>query len=419
MTGKERIRAALAHREPDRIPIDLGGTGVTGIHVLAVARLRELFGLGQEPVKVVEPYQMLGEVDHRLGEILGIDTAGIGGRQTMFGFPNEDWKEWRTPWGQEVLVPGLFRTSTDKNNNTLIHPRGDRSAPPSGRMPSTGYFFDAIIRQPPIDESRLDPEDNLQEFTPISNEELSHWREMAERMRLSAKGVVASFGGTGLGDIALIPGLNLKQPRGIRDVAEWYVSTLTRQDYIHRIFERQTEIALRNLEKIHQLVEDIVDVVFVCGTDFGTQSGQFCSPETFDTLYGPYYRIINGWIHKQTAWKTFKHSCGAVEPLIERFIDCGFDILNPIQTSAAGMAPGSLKNTYGDRIVFWGGGVDTQKTLPFGTPDEVEKEVLQHCEIFAPGGGFVFNTIHNIQANVPAANIAAIFTALRKFSGWA
>jgi hypothetical protein len=417
MTGKERIRAALAHLEPDRIPVDLGGTGVTGIHVLAVARLRELYGLEKGPVKVVEPYQMLGEVDECLGKILGVDTAGLGGRETMFGFPNEDWKGWRTPWRQEVLVPGLFKTSMDKDGGILIHPRGDRSAPPSGRMPPTGYFFDAIIRQPPIDESRLDPEDNLQEFTPISEEDLSHWRREAEKLRGSDKGVIASFGGTGLGDIALVPGLSLKHPRGIRDVAEWYVSTLTRQEYILRIFDRQTELALQNLSKIHQVVGDAIEAAFVCGTDFGTQSSQFCSPGVFDTLYGPYYKTINDWIHKRTTWKTFKHSCGAVEPLIGKFIDCGFDILNPIQTGAAGMDPRFLKNTYGDRIVFWGGGVDTQKTLPFGTPDDVENEVLRHCEIFAPGGGFVFNTIHNIQANVPVENIDAMVCALRKFSG--
>jgi len=418
MRGRDRIKSALTHRETDKVPVDFGSTGVTGIHVLAVARLREFYGLEKRPVKVVEPYQMLGEVDGRLGEILGVDTAGMAGRQTMFGFPNRDWKEWRAPWGQEVLVPGLFKTSTDKDSSILIHPQGDRSSPPSGRMPPTGYFFDAIIRQLPIDETRLDPEDNLQEFAPISEEDLAHWRGEAKKLRASDKGVIASFGGTGLGDIALVPGLSLKRPRGIRDVAEWYVSTLTRQEYIHRIFERQTEIALLNLEKIYHVVGDIIEAAFVCGTDFGTQTSLFSSPEAFDALYGPYYKIINGWIHERTTWKIFKHSCGAVEPLIKRFIDCGFDILNPVQISAEGMNPEFLKNTYGDKIVFWGGGVDTQKTLPFGTPDDVEKEVLRHCEIFAPGGGFVFNTVHNIQANVPVANIAAIFTALRKFSGW-
>jgi hypothetical protein len=417
MTGKERIRTALSHREPDRIPVDFGATGVTGIHVLAVAGLREFYGLEKRPVKVVEPYQMLGEVDGRLGEILGVDTDGMAGRDNMFGFPNADWKEWRTPWGQEVLVPGLFNTSMEADGSILIHPGGDLSVPPCARMPKTGYFFDAVIRQLPIDEARLDPEENLEEYAPVSEADLSYWTRESEKKRFSDKGIIASFGGTGLGDIALVPGLSLKHPRGIRDVAEWYMSTLTRMDYISRIFERQTEIALKNLEKIRHLIGDLVEAVFVCGTDFGTQSGQFCSPDTFDTLYSPYYRIINGWIHSRTKWKTFKHSCGAVEPLIERFIDCGFDILNPIQTGAAGMNPASLKRTYGDRIVFWGGGVDTQKTLPFGTPEDVEEEVLRHCEIFAPGGGYVFNTIHNIQANVPVKNIAAMIGALNKFSG--
>ncbi len=229
------------------------------------------------------------------------------------------------------------------------------------------------------------------------------------------KGIIANFGGTAIGDIALVPAINLKAPKGIRDVADWYMSTLMRSDYLHQVFEKQTDIAVKNLAMAKEATGDHVDAVFICGTDFGTQDSSFCSLETFDELYAPYYRKINNWIHKNTRWKTFKHSCGAVEPFMEHFIDSGFDIINPVQVNAAGMDPVKLKEKYGDRLVFWGGGADTQKVLPFGTPEEVKAHVIKECEIFAPGGGFVFNTVHNLQANVPLRNVLAMLEAIREF----
>jgi hypothetical protein len=219
------------------------------------------------------------------------------------------------------------------------------------------------------------------------------------------------------GDIALVPAPFLKYPKGIRDIEEWYVSTLTRQPYVRAVFEKQCEIAIENLIEIHKRVGNLVDAVFICGTDFGTQWSTFCSVETFRSLWMPYYKRINDWIHIHTSWKTFKHSCGSVVTLIPSFIESGFDILNPVQCSAEGMAPEHLKKEYGSEIVFWGGGVDTQKTLMFGTPQQVREEVLRRCEIFGKGGGFVFNTVHNIQGNVPVKNVVAMFDALREFNG--
>jgi len=417
MTSKERVLTSLNHREPDAVPVDFGSTAVTGIHVLAIANLRDYYGLERRPVRVYEPYQMLGIIEEDLKKIVGIDVEGIPAPETLFGFRNENWKPWRLDGGLEVLVSGHFQTSKDKNGDTLIYPKGDSSAPPSGRMPRNGYFFDTIVRQDPIDEARLNPEDNLEEFGPISKADLDYFAAEAGRASATGRAVMATFGGTAFGDIALVPAPFLKQPRGIRDIEEWYVSTVTRQDYIHRIFEKQTEIALGNLGKISGAVGERVDAVFICGTDLGTQQSQFCSVETFRSLYFPYYKIVNDWIHGHTRWKTFKHSCGAVEPLIESMIECGFDILNPVQCSAAGMDPRSLKKTYGSRIVFWGGGVDTQSTFAFGTPGQVREQVLQRCEIFSPGGGFIFNAVHNIQANTPVENIAAMIHAIKEFNG--
>jgi len=417
MTHKERLLAALRNKESDAVPIDFGATAVTGIHVSCVAALRGFYGLEKRPVKVHEPYQMLGWIDDDLKEAMGIDTEGATPPKTMFGFPNDRWKSWRTPEGLEVLVAEQFVTIVDQNGDILIYPEGDTTALPSGRMPKGGYFFDAIIRQEPIDEDHLDPEDNLAEFGPISEQDLAWVTGEVARAAATGRAVIATFGGTAFGDIALVPAPFMKSPKGIRDVAEWYVSTAARRDYIHQVFARQCEFALANLARIHSVAGDAVDVVFVCGTDFGTQSSSFCSVETFRELYFPYYKQVNDWIHRHTAWRTFKHSCGSVERFIPSFIEAGFDILNPVQCSAAGMGAEHLKSTFGDRIVFWGGGVDTQKVLPFGTPAEVRAQVLERCRVFARGGGFVFNSIHNVQARTPVENIVAMINAVREFSG--
>jgi hypothetical protein len=417
VTGRERVRLALAHEAPDAVPIDFGGTAVTGMHVSCVAALREHYGLESRPVKVHEPYQMLGLLDEDLKRAIGVDVEGVPGRETLFGFRNDRWKPWTTHDGLEILVSEDFRTTTDENGDTLIHPKGNPSAPPSGRMPRGGYFFDAIVRQQEIDEDCLDPRDNLEEFEPVDERTLDEVHEDVTAAAATGRAVIASFGGTALGDIALVPGLGLEHPRGIRDVAEWYVSLKARPGYIREVFEGQCEIALANLQRIHECVGDAVDAVFVCGTDFGTQTSAFCSVETFRELWLPHYRRVNDWIHANTSWKTFKHSCGSVERFLSAFIECGFDILNPVQCSAAHMEPEHLKLKYGGELVFWGGGVDTQRTLPFGSPAEVREEVLRRCEIFARGGGYVFNTIHNVQARTPVENIVAAIDAVHEFNG--
>ncbi len=418
MNSKEQFLKTVNHRQPGRVVMDLGSTAVTGIHVLALSRLRQLFGLQRKPIRVIEPFQMLGEVGWELIDSLGIDVVGAWAKDNMFGFNNHaPYKEWQTPWGQRVMVPLHFNVTTSEKGDLLMHPGGDTSLPPSARMPKTGYFFDAIIRQEPIEEEKLKVEDNLEEFALISDEELNHWKNEVDKAYFSEKAVIASFGGTALGDIALVPAMQLPRPKGIRDVAEWYMSTISRPQYIHKVFERQVEIALENLQRIYNVVGNKVDAVFICGTDFGTQSSTFCPPEQFEELWLPYYKRINDWIHENTRWKTFKHSCGAVENLLDAFIRAGFDIINPVQINATGMDPGKLKEKYGNNLVFWGGGIDTQKMLPFGTPGEIREQVLRNCEIFSKNGGFVFNPVHNIQANVPAENIRAMLEALQEFNG--
>jgi hypothetical protein len=386
------------------------------MHISTVYRLRQALGLDKPgtPVKVIEPFQMLGEIKPDLMAALGIDVVVLGGLGTSFGFKLEVWKEWTSFDGTPTLVPGGFNTIPEPEGDLLMYPEGDRYVPPSGRMPRGGYYFDVIVRQPPIEESKLKVEDNLEEWSLISDAELEHFKRESERLYTETdKAIVLNLGQLALGNISRVPGPGLKHPKGIRDVEEWYISMSTRREFIYRVFEAQTEINLANLKKIQQAVGNRATAAYLTGADFGAQNGPFIAPKTYRELFLPFHKQINDWVHKHTTWKTFIHSCGSVFDLTEDFIAAGFDVLNPVQTSAAHMDPGELKRTFGERITFWGGGIDTQRTLPFGSLDEVRGEVRERLKLFGPGGGFVFNAVHNIQALVPVANVVAMYeTAL-------
>ena len=414
LSSRENFLKTINHKQPDNVVVDFGSTGVTGIHVLIVEKLRDYYGLEKKPVKVVEPYQMLGEIDQELIKAMDIDVIGLFSAKNMFGVLNSGWRVHKTPWGQEVLFPGDFNYTYNANGDILMYPEGDTSVPPSGMMPKSGYFFDALDRQKPIDDATLKVEDNLEEFGYITEPELTYWKSKVEELKNNSKVVVASLGGTALGDIALVPAINLKNPKGIRGVEEWYISTLIREDFVKEIYDRETDIAIENYKLLYKVLGDKIDVVFTCGTDFGTQNSTFCSVETYDRVWLPYYKKVNDWIHLNTPWKTFKHSCGAVEPLMSHFIESGFDIINPVQINASGMDPRNLKKKYGDNLVFWGGGVDTQGAFAFGTPAQVKEQVKTQCDILNKNGGFVFNTVHNIQANVPFENVVAMLEALKE-----
>lgn len=412
MTGKERIDTVLSHQDADKIALDFGATPITGIHVKQIAALRQHYGLEDKPVKVIEPFQMLGEVDEELAKLWNVDAIGVSGPYDMMGHRQEHFVEKRMPWGQVVLLPECFHMKLE-NGNTYVFPQGDTNYPPSAMMPASGYFFDSIERVPATDfDTELKLEDNLEEFTLIGNEDVAYWKDALTKARATGKSVVANIGGTGLGDVALVPAMGLKNPKGIRAIADWYMSTMAREDFLREIFDRQTDIAIQNLAKINQIAGDCIDVIYTCGTDFGTQDSQFCSADALESLYGDAYRKVNNWIHQNTGWKTFKHCCGSIVPLLDTIIDMGFDIINPVQINAAGMDPQFLKDTFGSRVTFWGGGIDTQKVLPLATPQQVRDQTYRLCEIFGTHGGFVFNSIHNIQANVPVENVVALMDAI-------
>jgi len=417
MTSRERVMRALAHQHPDRVPLDLGATNVTGIAASSLYRLRSALGLETRPVRVHEPYQMLGYVDDDVLDALGVDIVGLSGESTFFGFPARDWKPYTLNDGTPALVPGGFNTEVAEDGNLYQYPQGNKAYAASGRMPAGGFYHDAIERQEPYTEETLNPEEWVRDMYQVfTDEELRFLEAQANALyHNTTRAIIGNFGQGSFGDIAYVPGTQIPHPKGIRAVADWYMATVLYPGYVHGIFDLQLEIVLKNLQLYKQAVGDKIAAIFISGTDFGSQKGAFISPNAYREMFKPYHKAINDWVHANTSWKTFYHSCGSMTALYDDFVEAGVDIVTPVQISAAGMDPATLKARWGDKLTFWGGGVDTQRVLPFGTPEEIGAHVKQNIEIFGQGGGFIFNTIHNLQAAIPTENIMALFDAVARY----
>lgn len=421
MTSRERVIAAINHRNPDRCPIDLGACSQTGMNASTLYRFRKALGLDSHRLKIVEPFQMLGEVEEDLLQTVHSDVVGLWNYHNMLGFANDDWKPFDMDDGTPTYMGGGFTYEKNEKGDTMVFACGDRNAPFALCMPNGGSFFDNVNHadQPfdmDLDEEDLRPlEDFAGDFAVCTDKEARYWEKESKRLYEGTDyAVIGILGGAGLGDFASVPGPSVKHPRGIRKIEDWLTAHILFPDYIREVFRLQTDVMLKNLQIYKEAVGDRIQVIWVSGTDFGTQQGLFTSKEQFRELYKPFYTEINSWIHANTSWKTFYHSCGCVNELLDDFADMGVDCLNPVQFSAMepkGMSPRRLKDRYGDRLTFWGGGVDTQKTLPFGTPDEVRKEVSERVKILNEGGGYIFSSIHNITAKVPPENLIAMYEA--------
>lgn len=402
MTSRERVLAAIEHRATDRVPVDLGGTIMSGISVFAIPALREALDLPPKTPKAYELYQMLGEVDAEVVDAMGIDVLPVEPESIFFDIQREAYKPWTHPGGLEMLVPGDFNVETADDGSLLLHAGGDPDRPVEGRMPSGGLYFDMVEDQalsldyqpPGLGELERDY------LAPKSQEDLDFLAAAAERLRPTGKALF-------LGDWISIG------PPTVGNTPNWLCVLAGDEEYVERLFEMKIQGDLARLEQLRNHLGDTIDLIGIDGQDFGTQRAPMFSPDVFTSVYLPYYKKVIGWIHEHTRWKTWKHTCGAASAYLPMFVEAGLDCINPVQISADGMDPVSLKERFGDDITFWGGGIDTQHTLPFGTPEEVYDEVSRLIGIFATGGGFVFNTVHNIQANSPAENLRAMIEAIR------
>jgi uroporphyrinogen-III decarboxylase len=402
LTSRERVLKAIAHQEPDRIPIDLGGSITSGISAYALVRLRNHLGM-KRPVKVYDVFQMLGEVEMDLVEKFHIDVLPVEPLSLFFGMRRKDYKPWKLPDGTEILMPGNFNVEIDGNGDYLLREEGNPSKPIVARMPKGGFYFEDLSLIHFVDDFTPPPLEKIKGQRKIKEEDLEF---MVERARLLRNET----------DKALLlgpwPYVGLV---GVGSIPNFLMLIATEKNYVKELMHLREEETIENLKLLWKNVGENVDIVIIDGWDFGSQQGELISPEDFLEIYAPHYRSINAWVHQNTTWKTWQHICGSITKILPILVDTGLDILNPVQVSAKGMDPSWLKREFGSRLTFWGGGINTQSTLPFGTPEEVENEVKEMIRIFGPGGGFVFAAVHNIQPGTPPKNIEVMLQAVIKY----
>ena len=402
MNSRERIRAAINHQPTNRVPMDLGAMGSTGIQVNAYIELRKFLGLPPGEVFIHDVNQMLCHIEPAVRERLGVDALPLPHFHGCWDkscelHNNAGFTLWKEVDENRIMMPAGMVTEHDRKAATtyLLSKNGKRAA----AMPDGGYYFD------PLPEKSTDlpgPQDlNFQDS--LSDEELKYYESTAKEYYESSElAVLGPALGYGLFCINL----------GGFDT--WLMSIIERPDDVGELLEKVVDANIPVIKQFNQAAGKYVESI-VFSDDLGTQHSEWIHPDVFKNVFAPHFKRIFGWIHENTDLKVFLHCCGSIPNLIETLIDCGVDILNPVQTSAAGMDAQRLKDGFGDRLVFWGGGVDTQGLLVHGSQDEFEEDVNRRLDIFTRGGGYVFNPIHNFQAGSDPAKIVAAYDIAKNF----
>jgi uroporphyrinogen decarboxylase len=411
MTSRERILKTLRFEEPDRVPVDLGGMKPSGIAVEAYLNACRALGLPGLP-KVCDARFMTAWVEEPVLKALGADVAPLDLSTVSAQLaPESAWVRRKLFSGNAVLFPpGTAMAEEADGGWNLLNADG---SPSSFHMPRDGHYFDDVSfdRGDPIDPARFKPIDD------ISDDLLEGMARYSKRLHDGTDYALLGWGGG-----VCFLGLSLITERRSNVTmgrpSDWMMLLMTEPELCHEMMGRSVDASIRCLGLLHQAVGDRAFAWGIAADDSGTQRGEFIRPELWAELIKPHYARLCGWIHAHTPWKTFLHSCGSVYHLIPHFIDAGVDILNPVQTSAANMDPARLKAEFGRKIVLWGGGCDTQQVLGGASPETVREHVRERLAVFKPGGGYVFNQVHNIQANVPPENILAMFNAARDFGAY-
>jgi uroporphyrinogen decarboxylase len=399
MTSRERVLRSINHQMPDRVPIDLGATRQSGIAAAAYYHLKAHLGIST-PTRVGDLTQFLAEVEQPVLERLGADAVGVFRPETNPGIHirRENWKPWRLFDGTPVQVPGGFNPVPEPDGGYTLRQGGEVI----GRMVKDGFYFDRLQKSPGAAHVDVD------KWQPYlwTNEEVEFVQAQAEFLYKNT-------------DYALVCCVNPPQElftgMGTGDFEAWWSTLASEPDYVRGLFEKTVETWLVNLQRVVRAVGDKVQVLQLTD-DFGTQESLLLSVKMFRSLIMPYYKRGLDWVHQNTKMKVLMHTDGAIFTLIPSLIEMGVDILNPVQVNARGMDPVKLKQTYAGRVAFWGGALDCQQTLPFGTPDDVAREVEANVLVLSAGGGMVCAGVHNIQAGVPPENIVALFDTARHVS---
>jgi len=407
MTSRERVLAALNHQEPDRVPVDLSGHRSSGIAAMAYARLRDYLGLPKKPIRVYDPVQQLAIVDEDVLQRFRVDTIELG---RAFAREDKYWAEWTLPDGTPCLMPAWARPERD-NGEWVI--RSHVSKRVIARMPENVWYFEQTY-WPFLEQDDLD---HIEEV--ISE---SMWTAIAsppgpitagpEGARVLQEGARSLRQRTDRAILGLFGGNLLEFGQFLYRNDHFFMLLAGEPQRAHRFLDKLLELHLRNLERFLSAAGDYIDVI-VFGDDLGMQSGPQVSPPMYREFFKPREQTM--WRHvKQRVphLKIMLHCCGGVRELLGDLIEAGLEAINPVQITCRGMDPTGLKRDFGNRLTFWGGGCDTRDVLIKGTPAQVTEHVRRQMKIWRPGGGFVFQQVHNILADVPAANVVAMYDAV-------
>jgi len=407
MTSRERILASINHKVPDRVPVDLGASTVTGISPIAYNMLKTSLGI-EKPTRIFDVVQQLANVDEEIIEMFGVDALDVN---RLFCGPERDWYEVTLADGSKGEFPGWYKFQTDETG--AYYTTNDQGLVLS-RMPAGGTVFDQTYF--PWENGFPDDFSNLKEalnsvnwvvhshtnYTNIDEKEL---RSRIAHLRSSTDKAIVMSGGVKFLDLGFF----------LRRMDNMLTDLLMEEEKLSQLFDVLLEMHLAGLEKKCRSVGDLVDVIRF-GDDLGMTTGPFMDLDIFRRLFKPRYRVLCDYVKQHSNMKIFFHACGSIRQFIPDLIDVGIDIINPVQTNCRDMDPLGLKQEFGREITFWGGGVDTSHILSQASPEEVRKDVLNRCEILSKGGGFVFATIHNILARVPPENILATYRAVQEFN---
>ena len=405
MTSRERVAKALNFQKPDRVPIDLGGMRASGIAATAYEKLKNRIGINS-PTKIMDSMQILAMVEAEVIDHFHIDVVPLD--VSLGTWPLAQASKGvakRLFSGTKVYFPPRTNITEEGGGHWLLH---DQAGNPYAHMPKDGYYFDFIrpTMAGEIDPGKFRPRDT------VSDKELQVLQTLAKHLYQNTDKAILGWGAS-LSLIGLSALLSDNITQGSLDT--WLAMLMSEKETANEMMGRYVEATIKCLELYNQAVGDYCMVWGVASDDAGTQRGELLSPELFAEMIKPHYKCLCDWVHANTNWKTFLHSCGCIHDYIEHWIEAGIDVLNPVQISAAKMEPQRLMKDFGGRIVFWGGGCDTQKVLPLATPEQVREHVRKNISIFNTYGGFVFTQVHNIQANVPAENIEAMLEAAYEF----
>lgn len=400
ITSRERILLSLRHEEPEgRVPIDLGGMRSSGIHAIPYNKLKQFLNCKDKSVKIYDICQQLAVVDEDIRKRVSSDVVEVKRLDGGFGIRIDSWKQF-----DMFSDRGIYYIPTDFNPKLLTD--GSFTIEIGGKvvaiMPKNSYYFDSIY-------APLANADNPKEIdsilsNSITDEELNYLEAQARQLRKNTDcAILGSFGGN-----------FIEEGHSLFGYQEFMEKLILDKPLIEYFLNKLEEKYLEDLECYLNRIGKYIDII-VLGDDYGTQEDLQISIKMFRQLFKPHLRALCNFIKRKSNAYIFLHSCGAVSKLIPDFIDVGIEILNPVQTNAKGMSPDFLKKEFGKNIVFWGGGCDTQRVLPFGTLEEIEDDIKKRVDIFAPGGGFVFAAIHNIQNGVSPEKVLRIFDVARDY----